>query len=200
MPRSSESTARLPRAVLFDRDGTLIADVPYNGDPALVDPMPGARALLDELRAAGVLVGIVSNQSAIGRGLITTAQYEAVTARLTELLGAFDVILACPHLPTDGCDCRKPAPGMVLEACRRLEVPPATTVVIGDIGSDIQAAHRAGASGILVPTPVTRAAEVGACRHVARDLAEAAELIRSGAWSGPAWADTERADTGEAAR
>jgi HAD superfamily hydrolase (TIGR01662 family) len=68
--------------VLFDRDGTLIVDVPYNGDPARVVPMPGARAALDRLRAAGVRVGVVSNQSGIARGLLTRAQVEAVNARM----------------------------------------------------------------------------------------------------------------------
>src|SRR6185312_8681525 len=70
-----------PHAVLFDRDGTLVVDVPYNGDPARVEPVPGARAALDRLRAAGIPTAVVSNQSGIGRGLLEPAQVEAVNRR-----------------------------------------------------------------------------------------------------------------------
>src|SRR3954465_9348580 len=94
----------LPDLVLFDRDGTLVHDVPYNGDPDLVRPVDGAREALDELRARGVRIGLVSNQSGVGRGLLTPAQVEAVNARLAELLGhSFAVVQVCPHTPEDGC-------------------------------------------------------------------------------------------------
>src|SRR3954470_9973414 len=85
----------LPDLVLFDRDGTLVHDFPYNGDPAWVRPVDGAREALDRLRARGVRVGVVSNQSGVARGLITTEQVEACNARLEELLGPFDVIRYC---------------------------------------------------------------------------------------------------------
>src|SRR5690348_5821530 len=71
-------------AVLFDRDGTLVHDVPYNGDPALVRPVPGARAALDRLRAAGLRLGVVTNQSAVARGMISQDDVAAVHARITE--------------------------------------------------------------------------------------------------------------------
>src|SRR3954468_7256842 len=99
----------LPDLVLFDRDGTLVHDFPLKGHPAWVRPVDGAREALDRLRARGVRVGVVSNQSGVARGLITTDQVEACNARLEELLGPFDVIRYCPHGPDDGCDCRKPA-------------------------------------------------------------------------------------------
>jgi len=70
------------RAVLFDRDGTLIRDVPYNGDPNLVEPMPHARDVLQTLRSMGIAVGVVSNQSGIGRGILTTEQVAAVNLRV----------------------------------------------------------------------------------------------------------------------
>lgn len=165
------------RAVLFDRDGTLVIDVPYNADPDRVEPMPGAAALLARLRQRGVRVGLVSNQSGVGRGLITPQQLEAVTARVQDLLGPLEVTLACPHRPDEGCSCRKPAPGMVLEACRRLGVEPAETVVVGDIGADMGAAAAAGAYGILVPTPITLPEEVERAPLVARDLAEVGEVL-----------------------
>ncbi|MDQ1122608.1 D-glycero-alpha-D-manno-heptose-1,7-bisphosphate 7-phosphatase [Microbacterium trichothecenolyticum] len=165
------------RAVLFDRDGTLIVDVPYNGDPALVAPMPGAVAAVRLARAAGLDVAVVSNQSGIGRAILTRAQVEAVNTRVDELVGPFDVWAYCPHAETDGCECRKPAPGLVLRACDALGVTPAEVVVIGDIGADIDAARAAGSSGVLVPTPATRAREVADAETVAPDLRAAVDLV-----------------------
>jgi len=172
----------LPDLVLFDRDGTLVHDVPYNGDPELVAPVDGARTALAGLRARGVRIGLVTNQSGVGRGLITRAQADAVNARVAELLGPFDTVQVCPHAPEDGCDCRKPAPGLVLAACAELDVDPARCVVIGDIAADLGAAAAAGAHGILVPTPVTRPAEVAAAVHRAPTLAEAVDDVLAGAW------------------
>jgi HAD superfamily hydrolase (TIGR01662 family) len=168
--------------VLFDRDGTLVRDFPYNGDPAWVRPVDGAREALDRLRARGVRVGVVSNQSGVARGLITREQVEACNAQLAELLGPFDVIRYCPHGPDDGCACRKPAPGMVKDACAELGVDPARCVVIGDIGADVDAASAAGAVGILVPTPVTRKSEVAAAAHSVKTLAAGIEDVLAGRW------------------
>lgn len=148
-----------PAAVLFDRDGTLIRDVPYNGDPGLVTPMPGATAAVAALRRAGIRVGVVTNQSGVGRGLITPAQLAAVNARVDELIGPFGAWLSCPHVPQDGCGCRKPGPGLVTGAAAALGVTTAECVVIGDIAADVAAARAAGARALLVPTEVTRPAE-----------------------------------------
>jgi D-glycero-D-manno-heptose 1,7-bisphosphate phosphatase len=168
------------RAVLFDRDGTLVVDVPYNGDPGLVRTVPGAKGVLDSLRARGLAVGVVSNQSGVARGLLTEEEVASVNARVEELLGPFDVWEVCPHGEGDGCTCRKPAPGMVHSACRRLGIEPSEAVLIGDIGSDVRAAEAAGARGILVPTQVTRSEEIAAAVLVARDLAGACELALGG--------------------
>lgn len=168
---------RLYDAVLFDRDATLIVDVPYNGDPALVEPMPGARAALDRLRAAGLRLGVVTNQSGLARGRFTAEQMHAVHARVEELLGPFDTWQFCPHDDTAGCRCRKPAPGMVIDAAAALGTTPARCVVVGDIGRDMAAAAAAGAAGILVPTAVTLPAEVAAAPAGAADLTAAADLI-----------------------
>jgi HAD superfamily hydrolase (TIGR01662 family) len=172
----------LPDLVLFDRDGTLVHDVPYNGDPELVRPVEGAREALDELRARGVRVGLVSNQSGVGRGLLTTSQVVAVNARLAELVGPFDTVQVCPHTPEDGCDCRKPAPGMVKAACAELDVDPARCLVIGDIGADVGAASAAGAASIIVPTPVTRPQEIAAAPHRAPTLTAAVADVLAGNW------------------
>jgi HAD superfamily hydrolase (TIGR01662 family) len=173
---------RLPELVLFDRDGTLVHDFPYNGDPDWIRPVPGAREALDGLRARGIRVGVLSNQSGVARGLITMEQVDACMARLTELLGPFDTIQSCPHGPDEGCACRKPAPGMVTTACAELGVDPARCVVIGDVGSDVEAAVAAGAVGILVPTPVTRKSEVAAAPRRAETLGDAVDDVLAGNW------------------
>jgi D-glycero-D-manno-heptose 1,7-bisphosphate phosphatase len=177
--RADGSGTTTVRAVLFDRDGTLVHDVPYNTDPALVAPVDGAREVLDDLRGRGIAVGVVSNQSGIARGLISPAQLDAVNGRLEELLGPFGTWQVCPHGPTDACACRKPAPGLVLAAAAALGVDPAGCVVIGDIGADVGAALAAGARAVLVPTPVTRAEEVAHARDhamVATNLRQAVAL------------------------
>ena len=163
--------------MLFDRDGTLVVDVPYNGDPDRVVPVPGARAALDRLRTAGIATGVVSNQSAVGRGLITAAQVEAVNRRVEELLGPLRPWCWCPHTPLDRCGCRKPAPGLIERAAAALRVAPGDCVVVGDIGADVEAARAAGARSVLVPTPETLPEEVTAAPAVATDLPAAVELI-----------------------
>ncbi len=139
-----------PCAVLFDRDGTLIEDVPYNGNPELVVPVLGARETLDRLRAAGLPLAVISNQSGVGRGLITMAQVEAVNARVEELLGPFAGWFYCPHSPENECECRKPKPKLILDAAEALGVPVSSCIVIGDKSSDLEAAANAGAMSILL--------------------------------------------------
>ncbi|RGC67328.1 D-glycero-beta-D-manno-heptose-1,7-bisphosphate 7-phosphatase [Micromonospora sp. MW-13] len=164
-------------AVLLDRDGTLVEDVPYNGDPEKVRPMPGAREALDRLRAAGLRLGVVTNQSGLARGCFTAGQLGRVHARIEELLGPFDTWRVCPHDDGAGCGCRKPAAGLVRAAAADLGTTPGRCVVVGDIGRDMTAALAAGASGVLVPTPVTRAEEVAAAPHTAPTLPAAVEEI-----------------------
>lgn len=171
-----------PKAVLFDRDDTLIENVAYNGDPALVVPVAGAREAVDAVRAAGLRTGVVTNQSAIGRGYITEADMWAVNVRVEELLGRFDTWQFCPHAPQDDCACRKPRPGMVLAAAATLGVEASECVLIGDTVGDMAAACAAGARGILVPGPNTTER---ACREepvVCPDLGAAVRLaLRGGA-------------------
>jgi histidinol-phosphate phosphatase family protein len=169
--------APTPAAVFFDRDGTLIQNVPYNGDPAKVVAVPGARAALDRVRAAGVPVAVISNQSGVARGLITPEQVEAVNRRAEELLGPMDAWFVCDHGPEDGCECRKPAPGLVLRAASRLGVEPARCAVVGDIGADVRAARAAGARAVLVPTKETLPEEVAEAPEVARTIGEAVDVL-----------------------
>jgi histidinol-phosphate phosphatase family protein len=180
-PRLRRDARRAPRprpeAVLFDRDGTLVVDVPYNGDPDRVEPVPGAAEALARLRAAGVRTGVVSNQSGVARGLLTAREVEDVNARVDALLGPLGPVEWCPHGPGDGCGCRKPAPGLVLRAAARLGLDPSRCAVVGDIGADVEAARAAGARGVLVPTARTRPQEVAEAEEVAPDLAGAIDLL-----------------------
>nr|WP_319458560.1 HAD-IIIA family hydrolase [Micromonospora sp. RTP1Z1] len=176
-PGPGRSPSGLFDAVLLDRDGTLIEDVPYNGDPEKVRPVPGAREALDRLRAAGLRLAVVTNQSGLARGLFTHDELRRVNARVEELLGPFDAWQICPHGERDDCACRKPAPGLVHAAARALGTSSTRCVLVGDISADMNAAAAAGAAGIMVPTPATRAAEVAAAPTVADDLPAAVTQI-----------------------
>ena len=165
--------------MLFDRDGTLVVDVPDNGDPDLVRPVPTARAALDRLRAAGVALAVVSNQAGVARGALTRHQVDAVDRRAAHLLGDLGPVLVCEHGPDDGCPCRKPRPGLVLQAAAALGVPARECAVVGDIGADVGAALAAGARPVLVPTAATLPEEVAAAPEVCADLSAAVELLLS---------------------
>ena len=142
----------MTRALFLDRDGTLILDVGYPRDPALVEPLPGAIEALRELQQTWTLV-IVSNQSGIARGLISQAEANAVHARVIEMFAESGVTFAgayyCPHAVDAGCRCRKPAPGMLLDAAAEHGLDLATSAMVGDRASDLEAGRNAG-----VPTLV----------------------------------------------
>ncbi len=177
--RHARSWPPLPAAVLFDRDGTLVHDVPYNGDPQRVAPVPGAAAAVAALRRAGLKIAVVTNQSGIARGLITREQADAVNRRIDQLVGPFDAWLVCPHDEAEACHGRKPAPGMILQAADLLGVAPADCVVVGDTAADVSAARDAGARAVLVPTTATRPAEHNGVACVA-SLTEAVSAILAG--------------------
>jgi len=137
----------MTRALLLDRDGTLIVDVGYPRDPAQVEPLPGAIDALRALQSRFALV-IVSNQSGLARGLISAAEAAAVHARVVERFGQAGVTFAgayyCPHAPDAGCRCRKPAPGLLLDAARDLGLDLAASTMLGDKPSDLAAGRAAG--------------------------------------------------------
>ncbi len=142
----------MTRALFLDRDGTLIVDVGYPRDPALVEPLPGAIAALRALQSSWTLV-IISNQSGLARGLVTEAEAKAVHARVVEVFAESGVTFAgayyCPHAPDVGCRCRKPAPGLLLDAAAELGIDLAASVMIGDKPSDLEAGRAAGVAQVI---------------------------------------------------
>lgn len=173
-----------PRAALLDRDGTVIIDRHYLADPAGVDFVPGAIDGLRLLSAGGVILAIVTNQSGVGRGRITPQQLDAVHARIRTDLAANGIVLAgiyaCPHHPDDGCDCRKPAPGLIRQATEELALSPGHIVVIGDRPADVDVAARTGTRSILVLTgegTATFAAGTVTPDFVVENLTDAAAVL-----------------------
>jgi histidinol-phosphate phosphatase family protein len=179
-PRPPAPEEQALKALLVDRDGTLVVDVPYNGDPARVQPLPGAVEAVQEARGAGLPVGVVTNQSGLARGAFTVEDMAAVHARIDEIFGAFDAWAVCPHGPGEGCACRKPGGGSVRAAADMLGVEPQDCVLVGDIGADVEAAAAAGARGVLVPATATRSAEIAAAPVVCRDLGTAVAYLLGG--------------------
>ena len=150
-------------AVFLDRDGCLIVEKDYLASPDELELVPGATEALAALNSAGLPAVLVTNQSAVARGLLTEAGLEEIHARLKSMLaegGArLDLVLACPHHPTEGappyrrdCDCRKPAAGMLLEAAEQLGLDLGGSWMIGDSARDLEAGRRVGARPILVST------------------------------------------------
>jgi D-glycero-D-manno-heptose 1,7-bisphosphate phosphatase len=163
------------RAVFLDRDDTLLVDQGYMNDPARVTLMPGTRDALLRLEDAGLSLVLVSNQSGVARGLVTTEQVQAIQQRMCELLPGirFDGFEYCWHHPDDGCDCRKPAPTMILRAAERLGIDLARSVMVGDKESDVAAGNNAGCWTVrLCPGDCATAAD-----HLAPDLGAAVDWI-----------------------
>ena len=181
-----------PRTAFLDRDGTIIEDLGYLGDPERIHFIPGAIEAMRALRAAGYRLVLVTNQAGVARGLITEGDVWRVNDRLRQLLAeagvVLDAIYYCPHHAEIGppeyrlaCDCRKPGPGMVERARQDLGVNPARSVIIGDHGSDAGVArHFPGMLAIMVLTghgsgqyEKVEKGELPMPDHVAADLGSA---------------------------
>jgi len=176
-PRRAAAVSRA-RAVFFDRDGTLMEEVHYCGDPAQVKVYPGVPDALRRLKEAGFRTFVVTNQSGIGRGLISEAQYRAVEAELWRQIGEglLDASYFCPDAPGFPSSRRKPEPGMLLEAAADFNIDLAGSYLVGDKSADIECGRRAGTSTILVRTGY--GAEQ-ACRpdFTAADVVQAVQLV-----------------------
>ena len=186
-------TPRRPLAVLLDRDGVINFDSPdYILSPEQWQPIPGALAAIARLHAAGIALGIVSNQSGLGRGMMDQDHFNAIHAKMMlaiEQAGGFISHVAyCPHRPDEGCACRKPKPGMVVDTLQALELAdqPERALFIGDSTRDVAAAHAAGVTAMLVQSGYGDAAailqdarQLQADIQACSDLADAVELILS---------------------
>lgn len=173
------------RFVLVDRDGTINEEVDYVLEPGQLRLIPGAAEALRDLRALGLGLVVLTNQSPIGRGWLTTRQLEEIHERLQDLLAAegagVDGFYTCPHAPDEGCDCRKPAIGLALRAAAEHGFDPAEAFVVGDHRGDVELGRRIGARTFLVRTGHGQQ-ELADARpftdHVVAGLGEAAAIIR----------------------
>lgn len=167
------------RAAFLDRDGTLIRDPGYTRDADSVELLPGVADALRRLAEAGYTLVIVTNQSAVSRGFATAGEVEAVNQRVIDRLGDEGVTIAgvyyCPHHPDDGCECRKPRPGMLLRAAADHGIDLSDSIMIGDKLSDVEAGRAAGCrESILIESMYHRASWAKA------DLAAAAASVLDG--------------------
>jgi D-glycero-D-manno-heptose 1,7-bisphosphate phosphatase len=166
------------RAVFLDRDGTLMDEVNFCNDPAQVRVVPGAAESLAELHRNGWLNIIVTNQSGIGRGRFTTADYHAVNAELFRQLGGFiDAAYFSPDHPDHATPRRKPGTGMIMEASREHGIAPEKSWLIGDKDSDVLCGQTAGCKTILVLTGYGRQYRDCGADFIARDIVEAAQIV-----------------------
>ncbi|NIF41510.1 HAD-IIIA family hydrolase [Burkholderia sp. Tr-862] len=193
---------RLPGAVLLDKDGTLLENVPYNVDPTRMKLAPGAARALRTLGATGMPIVVVSNQPGVALGRFTEPELGAVRQRLAELFEANGAALAgffyCPHYPagsvpryTCDCICRKPRPGMLRRALATLGAVAEWSWMIGDILDDVEAGRAARCGTILVDRGNETEWRLDARRtphHVVPRLDLAADLVvrdavrRHGSW------------------
>ncbi|MFT7677098.1 MAG: D-glycero-D-manno-heptose 1,7-bisphosphate phosphatase [Planctomycetota bacterium] len=180
-------------AVFLDRDGTINREVDYLSDPDDFELIPGVAAALRELASAGYALVIITNQSGVARGMLSLDTLDAIHARMQSVLAtegvSLDGIEFCPHHPDAGeapfrqdCDCRKPAPGMLLRAAEQLKLDLATSWMVGDSLRDLVAGEAAGTRSILVRTGKGSAQEQSALAGgdaplVVDDLTGAAALI-----------------------
>ena len=168
--------------ILLDRDGTLIEEEGYPTDPKRVRLYPGVPRALRELKKAGFRLAVVSNQSGVGRGLVTLTQLRSVNRRFLQMLkkrrAPIDGLYWCPHRPEDGCSCRKPKLGMARRAARDFKVSWKRSISVGDRPSDVEMGRRTGGKGILVLTGYgKRWKKSSTADHIARNFKEAAEWI-----------------------
>lgn len=177
-------------AVFLDRDGVLIENRPsYVRNWAEVAWIPGALNALVRLAATPWAVVLVTNQSCVGRGLLTLEEAESINDKLAWVVraagGRIDGIYMCPHEPSAGCDCRKPRSGLLLAAARDLDIDLRSSFMVGDAVTDAVAADGAGVRPILVLTG--RGAEQakklgggGPCPdRIVRDVDEAVDYVLS---------------------
>jgi D-glycero-D-manno-heptose 1,7-bisphosphate phosphatase len=173
------STRAKSPAVFVDRDGTIMHDADYCSRSDQVRVFDGAAAALRRLKDAGYKIIVITNQSGLGRGFFTEQDYRAVEAEVRRQLGngLIDATYFCPDVPGQPSQCRKPAPGMVLQAAREQDVDLSRSFLIGDKEIDAECARNAGVRAIRVRTGFDKATDGSRAEWVAEDLPAAAEII-----------------------
>jgi len=168
-------------AVFVDRDGTLMHDADYCSDPKQVQVFQGAPEALRRLRDRNYKLIIITNQSGIGRGFFTVEQYRGVEAEVLRQLGdgLIEATYFCPDVPGVPSKCRKPAPGMILQAARDHDVDLARSFFIGDKEIDVECGRNAGVRTIRVRTGFDKMTDVSRADWIADDLTAAAKIILS---------------------
>jgi D-glycero-D-manno-heptose 1,7-bisphosphate phosphatase len=145
------------KLIILDRDGVINQDSDdYIKSPDEWIPIPGSLDAIARLNHAGYSVAIASNQSGIARGYFSLETLAAMNVKMSEMLsqlgGRIDAMFFCPHGPKDGCDCRKPRPGMLTDIGNRFQAELADVIFVGDNINDVKAAKAAGAMPVLVRT------------------------------------------------
>jgi len=178
------------RAIFMDRDGTVSEEIGYMYDAGLYKVFSYAGPAIRKINEHGMKAVLITNQSGVGRGYFDEASVGKVHTILQAELAAhqakLDAIYICPHHPDAGCDCRKPNPGMLLQAQRELDIDLTQSFVIGDKCIDIETAHNVGAKGILVLTGYGQEerekyrTKERQPDFIANDLMEAVDAIISG--------------------
>ena len=178
MPAPNESSGERA-AVFLDRDGTIMKDADYCGDPRKVEVFAGASAALQRLKTAGLQIFVITNQSGIGRGYFSETDYRAVEAEVERQLGAGLIAATyfCPDSPDSHSLRRKPAPEMIFEAQRDYALDLARSFMVGDKPIDVECGRNAGVRTILVHTGKTKPPGTNGADWEARDLTEAVEII-----------------------
>jgi D-glycero-D-manno-heptose 1,7-bisphosphate phosphatase len=178
----SGRAVELKPAMFLDRDGTIMVDTGYPKDPRQVQLLPGADTALAALQREGYLLVVVSNQSGIGRGLVTRRQAEGVHRRLVADLAdsgvSLDAAYYCPHAPEEGCTCRKPSPRMLLLAARAVGADLGRSFMVGDKPSDVAAGAAAGCRTVLLRGGTNRRRADAGPDFVASDWDEVYRYIR----------------------
>jgi D-glycero-D-manno-heptose 1,7-bisphosphate phosphatase len=166
-------------SVFIDRDGTIMHDADYCSDPKQVQVFQGAPEALRRLKKKNYKLIIITNQSGIGRGFFTVEQYRAVEAEVLRQLGdgLIEATYFCPDVPGVPSKCRKPAPGMILQAARDHDVDLARSFFVGDKEIDAECGHNAGVRTIRVRTGFDKMTDRSHADWVAEDLPAAAKII-----------------------
>ena len=168
--------------VFLDRDGVINEYLPgdYVRSPDQLRFIPGSLAEIARLTNAGYRVAVISNQQGIGKGLFTLADLDEVTEHVRrdveECGGRIDAFYYCPHLEDEGCDCRKPKPGLLLRAAEEMSVNLSETYMVGDFVTDILAGQAAGCKTILIAAEAP-SDEIVRPTHVVGSLSEAVNII-----------------------